>query len=599
MVGALLLGASARADEHADAIRRDFDALVRRIEQGPQPGADSPTAMFHRLVAADEKRLRAALEEAWGMARPQAAWGAARFFSVRWAIRALHATHGRAVGVFDPPELADDGVLRIRPRDGQGTGCGTCNRQTGPELAHLVGDGSRRTPSNPSADDLVAQLASADLTDNNLERAAELDDFARATGEACARDADARARLFALLGAPRPLLETITAAAWTRDPAAAPPLQRLLVAEAGSPDAESRVGRARLATLCRALVRVDGAALAGAVAKLEPRVQDVVLSAAGLDVAEPFFAAWLDGAAEPAVRASVLHRIARVLSSGASVGEPWMAQILGPALPPPPTGAATTRLLRRLSDAIRHPDADVRAGAAAAATPLLAGRARAVAGGPIPSGLRVIRSSGSAVQPYPDVARDLSALAEDLLAGRLRMTDGWTSVFDAATQQRGDEGPLVDSDVERSLDDALERKLLWGRFPEGTSDLRIRLGGEMVDGGLRIRLTNSGTSAISVNPVAFRHVRAEIVQETVTHAGVPTASSSVLHLIYGSMQRPAMTPATALVVVDPGKSYDWISELRPEDRAVDHVAVALVYRIDVGGVPPAPLVKEFETTWVR
>jgi hypothetical protein len=591
----LIAPTRARADDD-DAIRRDVDAFVRRIEDGPQPGADSPTAIVNRLLSADETRLRAVLAQAWKIAGPTGSSGSDRFFSVRWTIRFLFGrVEPEGAGEKHDPALSD--VVRIGPEDGCGSFCGTCNRQNAPpiEFGALVGDGRLRKPTTPRAGALVELLAGQ--RPEEFTRPDD-DDVVRAIGEACATDAPARTRLLEVAASRDPDTRFILAIAWTRSPEAVRFLRGLLPAAAAGCAGGSAAARSTLAAVCRGLAHIDRAQLNAALAALPENQLDGALGAAGLDAAEPFLSSRVDAARQPADVAAAYHRIAVVLASPYGQNKLDFVARLGESDAPPPSAAAAQRMIARCAAALRTSDPAARTEALAAAATLLCDPSRDTASSGVSCAAYELKSRGDAVSPYPSVEAGLREIGEALAAGHLSVGDRWTSVFDAeACDREHREFARAKSSVESQFRGPVGRELDWPDEQQWFPGLR--LDGDVVDAGLRLTLTNIGAEAVSIDPVALRCASAEALTEHVVRRDQSAQDYRLLHLLLGTSECAITVDATTLVVIGPGKSYEWTIALRPQDRDVEHVAVSLRYDVRVRGAEPAPLVTAFGSTWIK
>jgi len=596
VVAAVCAPTSAPAqDDEIAAIRRDVDALVRRIEDGPKIDADSPTAIVNRLLSAGEAKLRQVLEEAWRIAAGRAAFGDDRETSVGWVVRFLYGRFERLDYDKDaPPIVCADGVVMIRPNDiGLGFRSGPWPPPPPPTFAQLVENGKLRTPRTPTAEELLADMP--EIVARNEFRDA-CDDFARALGEACAADAASIKRLMVLADDARfePLL--LTAVAWTRTPEAVKSLCDKLprLASAALADIDPR---APFEAACRGLVHADRTALPGAIAKMQStECQDASWRVVGLDVAEPQFEAWLDAASSESARTAALRRIDAILRERGQT----------------PATTSVGRMLSRLIVETVRGDGTTRAAAVGAAEALLGGgRGPHETGGSSndSSGSRSRESKGEQMHPYPETETALRAWKSDLGAGRIAFVDRRSSAFDEASQPPTVLDPEVLSDVAPADDlrpapapDTAPATKFKPRVEFARpkfSGAKLHLRGAFTSEGLTLMLTNVGDAPISVDPVALRYVSAEVMDEKVSATGVESREYRRMSLLFGSTPHATVVDAKELVTLAPGKSFAWTTVVRPQDRGVDHVVVSLTYGIRVHGRPSAPLVTQFGDVWVK
>ena len=598
-VACVALPSAAPAGDDADAsIRRDFDALIRRIEDGPQPGAESPTAVVNRLLAAGDERLRPQLAEAWRIAGPKGEWGARRYFSVKWAIRFLYGneTTERWSDPNAPDPAGGDGIVRIGLREGRGSFCGTCNTQYGdpPTMDGLVAGGRLRKPLVAQLDSLLERLDSIPRGEYELHDPTLLD-VARAFGEAASRDPAAVDRLVAAAASPEASVVALEALAWTKSPRAIEPLRGALAVGVRDGASSSRSGRWPLVVVCRGFVHVNRAAFLAAVDALPRDQQDVALWAAGPDVALAAYEKWYAAAKETSERADVLRRIAGVLARD---GGCMFSMHFTPPSPRPETFGRLVRIARQSLDSS---DASVRAAGVLLAAPLL-GRNGDDVNSTVSSAKYDVETSGRRVEPYPTCESSLRTLCEDLDARRADLVDSWESAFIDDLETCGVDVDRVETAGPSRRDGPLGRELVWGRTRRrmfGSSSVRLRLGGIVTPDGLRLTLENVSDDAVTINPVALRHVKAELLRDEVTYASKTPETWRVLHLKYGATTPALGVRAESLVRLGKGESHCWTTALRLEDRDVDHIAVSLLEGVRVHGRPADAYVGHFATVWVK
>jgi hypothetical protein len=580
LLTSIVLMAALRADgappapDPTTALRADVDALVKAMtDASASTDGPSPTARVNRLVAAGDARLRPVLEGAWRIVttsadgRPYAA-------ATKSLIRFLYPT---AESAKSPTSASvtlvdEDGIVRIRRADAASSDDST------PAFAALLKGAWLRRPSKPDLKKTLEALDAGAVPDG------EISDVAKAVGETCGGNKRATADLLARFDAAESVAWPATALAWSSSPDAEPRLRDRVASfalRASKPDAAAA---AVLAGACRALEHVRRDALVDEIGKLSGAPRDAAVAAAGGDVAMRVdLAAAADGG-EPSARNAALAAVCRRI-----VDARGALRI---------SAATSTELARLFASRVDGVDAPLRASVLAAAERWFFGAVRAstadAATGLAPAAADA-KPSVELVGAYPDMAKALASIANDLAAGDLVFADDEEpSLFDVVAAKPTVEWARLQSDV-RSPNP------MDGVPPgaDGAPPPTVQLRGEVYGQWLRLTLTNVGPTAITVNPTAMRYATAEYGVHEIYGGPAGGRTYRRLKLTLGAVRASVATPAFRLRTLAPNERLPWVIDLRHEDRAIDHVSVELYPTFVVRGAPAAPPLMGFSETWVK